>query len=215
MFLFLVWQPIDTYFRAVQPFVNLSHPKGATAEHSLLLSYPSCYPIETTVLALVNRDLKVAWISFVSLMSITIPVLAGGVFTAQYFRKEDQIRVAATMPAYYALVVFVTVYAASFLLIWPKRKRYLPHPIHTLADLLSFMYQSPLLTDPAFRELKTKADLVGRLVVPAVGEETGRDRAARYAFGIYIGRDGREHLGIDRLQRPGSGEMLITTGMMR
>jgi hypothetical protein len=215
MFLFLVWQPIDMYFRAVQPFVNLSHPKGATAEHSLLLSYPSCYPVETTILALLNRDLKVAWISFVSLMSTTIPVLAGGVFTAQYFKKEDQIRVAATMPAYYALVVFVAVYAASFLLVWPTRKRYLPHKIHTLADLLSFMYRSPLLTDPAFREPKTKADLVGRLVVPAVGEETGRERSARYAFGIYIGKDGREHLGIDRLQRPGSGEMLITMGMMR
>ena len=215
MFLFLIWQPIDTYFRAVQPFVNLSHPKGATAEHSLLLSYPSCYPIETTVLALLNRDFKVAWISFVSLMSMSIPVLAGGVFTAQYFRKENQIRVVATMPAYYALVVFVAIYAASFLLAWPTRKRYLPHRIHTLADLLSFMYQSPLLTDPAFREPKTKADLVGRLVVPAFGEETGRERSARYAFGIYTGKDGREHLGIDRLQRPGSGEMLITTGMRR
>jgi Protein of unknown function (DUF3433) len=215
MFLFLIWQPIDTYFRAVQPFVNLSHPKGATAEHSLLLSYPSCYPFEATVLALLNQDLKVAWISFVSLMSMTIPVLAGGVFTAQYFKKEDQIRVAATMPAYYTLVVFVAIYAASFLLVWPTRKRYLPHKIHTLADLLSFMYQSPLLTDPAFHEPKTKADLVGRLVVPAVGEETGRERSARYAFGIYVGSDGREHLGIDRLQRPGSGEMLITTGMMR
>jgi Protein of unknown function (DUF3433) len=215
MFLFLAWQPIDTYFRSVQPLVNLSHPKGATAEHSLLLSYPSCYPVETTVLALLNRDLKVAWISFVGLMSITIPVLAGGVFTAQYFKEQDQIRVAATMPAYYALVVFVTVYAASFLVIWPKRKRYLPHNINTIADLVSFMYQSPLLTDPAFRGLKTKADLVGRLVVPAVGEETGQERLARYAFGIYIGRDKREHLGIDRLQRPGSGEMLITTGMTR
>jgi hypothetical protein len=199
MFLFLVWQPIDTYFRAVQPFVNLSHPTGATAEHSILLAYPSCYPVETTVLALLNRDFKMAWISFISLMSITIPVLAGGVFTAQYFRKENNIRVAATMPAYYALVVFVAVYAASFLLVWPTRKRYLPHKIHTLADLLSFVYQSPLLTDPALRDPKTKASLVGRLVVPTVGEETGRERLAKYAFGIYIGRDGREHLGIDRL----------------
>ena len=181
----------------------------------MLLAYPSCYPVETTVLALLNRDFKMAWISFVSLMSTTIPVLAGGVFTAQYFRKENNIRVAATMPAYYALVVFVAVYAASFLLVWPTRKRYLPHKIHTLADLLSFMYQSPLLTDPALWDLKTKADLVGRLVVPPFGEGTGRERSAKYAFGIYTGRDGREHLGIDRLQRPGSGEMLVATGMMR
>ena len=213
MFLLLAWQPIDIYFRAVQPFVNLSHPKGATAEHSLLLAYPSCYHGEVTVLALLNRDFRVAWISFVSLLSIAIPVLAGGVFTAQQFNADHQVRVVATMPAYYALCVFVAVYAASYLTVWPTRKRYLPHKIHTLADLLSFMYQSPLLTDPTFREPKTKADLVGRLMVLSASED--RRRNARYAFGIYVGRDGREHLGIDRLQRPGSREMLITTGMVR
>lgn len=217
MFLFLAWQPIDIYFRAVQPFVNLSHPNGAIAEHSLLLSYPSCYPLETTFLALINRDLKVAWISFISLMSATIPVLAGGVFTSLYFKEDQQIRVIGSMPAYYALVVFVTIYAASFLVVWPTRKRYLPHKIHTLADLLSFMYQSPLLTDTAFRATKTKADLVGNLVVPMRTTNNGDDagRASKYAFGIYTGTDGKEHLGIDRLQRPGSGEMLITTGMTR
>ena len=217
MFLFLAWQPIDMYFRAVQTFVNLSHPNGATAERSLLLAYPSCHPFETTFLALINRDLKVAWISFVAIMSATIPVLAGGVFTALYFRSDGQIRIVASMPGYYALVVFVAIYAASFLVVWPTRKRYLPHKIHTLADLLSFIYQSPLLTDPAFKEPRTKADLVGRLIRHVWTENaSGRtERNAKYAFGIYMGRDGREHLGIDRLQRPGSGEMLITTGMRR
>src|SRR6201999_2779432 len=41
MFLFLAWQPIDMYSRAVQPFRNLSQPTGAAARHSLLLSYPA------------------------------------------------------------------------------------------------------------------------------------------------------------------------------
>ena len=50
-------------------------------------------------------------------------------------------------------------------------------------------------------------------------EKDGRSRRAvrrleqdvgmRYAFGIFVGRDGKEHLGIDRLQRPGSREMLV------
>ena len=216
MFLFLAWQPIDTYFRAVQPFSSLSAPRGATAETSLLAAYPSCMPLEVTLLALLVGHYKVAWISFISLMSLTLPVLAGGVFEAQYFIKTKDIRVGAYMPAYYALIAFAIVYALSFLIIWPRRKRYLPHKVHTLADLLSFLYQSPLLRDSVFREPTSKADLVTRLIVAPPGEPRigrGAGGGPRYAFGIYKGRDSKEHLGIDRLQRPGSGEMLIGTGM--
>jgi Protein of unknown function (DUF3433) len=217
MFLFLAWQPIDTYFRAIQPFANLSDPAGAAAENSLLLDYPSLLPIAVTLRALINRDLKVAWTSFIGLMSITIPVLAGGIFTAQNFPTDNQVRIVAAMPAYLALCVFVAVYALSYLTIWPTRKRYLPHSVRSLADLLSFIYQSPLLSDVAFVNVKTKADLVGRLVIPPKGVEMDGNPmvSARYAFGIFVGRDGREHLGIDRLQRPGNDEMLVTTGMVR
>jgi Protein of unknown function (DUF3433) len=213
MVLFLAWQPIDTYFRAIQPFANLSDPQGATAERSLLLAYPSCFPIQITLLALLNRDYNAAWISFVSLSSVAIPVLAGGIFTALFF-DQSEVRIAATMPAYYTLCVFLAVYAFSFLVIWPKRKRYLPHSIDTLADYLSFLYQSPLLVDEVFRDLRSKRDLVSRLGLAGREREMegGEKTRPRYAFGIYVGRDGREHLGIDRLMRVGSGEMLVTTG---
>lgn len=195
MILFLAWQPIDTYFRATQPFANLSHPAGATAKQSLLLAYSSHYPIQTTLLALLNRDLKVAFTSFIALASLTLPVLAGGVFTAQFF-DQTEVRIAATMPAYYALCLFLGLYAFSFLFVWPKRKRYLPHSVHTLADYLSFLYQSPLLMDGAFTEARSKRELVERLVR---GKGMKRQEG-RYAFGIYVGRDGIEHLGIDRLE---------------
>jgi Protein of unknown function (DUF3433) len=209
MILFLAWQHIDIYFRTIQPFANLSKPQGAAAEHSLLSAYPSYYPIRVTLRALLNRDFKVAWISFIGLISATIPILTGGIFTAQFF-DQTEVRIAATMPAYYALCVFLGIYAFSFLIIWPKRKRYLPHSIDTLADYLSFLYQSPLLMDAAFREPKTKADLVARLVTGGERRDRGeksrsRPQMPRYAFGIYVGRDGREHLGIDQLHRVGNG----------
>ena len=224
MLLFLAWQPIDVAFRSLQPFANLSSTTGSAAQHSLLLSYPSQLPLLVTFRAIANGDFKVAWISFISTASLAIPVLAGGVFTAQFFSNSSSIRIAACMPAYYTLCVFLAVYAVSFLIIWPKRKRYLPHSVRTLADLLSFLYASPLLvSDPALAHIRTKADLVGRLMFPPQGLEDTAYREARYGFGIYIGRDGREHLGIDRLQRPGGAvgadgrktagrEMLITTG---
>ena len=209
MISFLLWQPIDLYFRALQPFSNLSQPGGASAENSLLLEYSAYAPIKITIKALLARHWKVAYISFISLLSITLPILGGGVFTAQYFPRDNQVRSAASMPAYDALVFFVVVYALSFLAIWPGRKRHLPHDIRTLGQLISFVYQSSLLHGPTLKDPQTKTDLVTRLLGAEVGEKFV---VPRYGFGVYCGMDGREHLGIDRLKRPGVGEMLISTG---
>lgn len=202
-FLALAYQPIDFYFRAIQPFASLSSWSGTSARNSLLLSYPSQGPF-SPVLAILNRHYKTAFISLVALTSFALPILAGGVFTALSFpgpNATSQIRIVAFMPAFYALIAFLAVYVLSFLAVWPTRKRYLPHAIYTLADLLSFVYQSPLLTDTVFRDVMSKQEIVKRL--------TDNGDSQRFTFGIFVGRDGHEHLGIDRLQRPGSGENLI------
>ena len=209
--MFLAWQPIDLYFRAVQPFSTLSSPGGASAEDSLLLAYPSCLPFEATIVALFSGHYKVAWISFISLASLAIPVFSGGVFTALYFGSEDEVRISAYLPAFYALIAFTALYAISFLVIWPRRKRYVPHDISTLADLVSFFYQSPLLSDDVFREPRSKADLVTRIIVAPPGDT----ESPLYAFGTYLGRDGKEHLGFDRFQRPGQAEMLVVSPSMK
>ncbi|OAX83647.1 hypothetical protein ACJ72_01996 [Emergomyces africanus] len=204
--LFLLWQPIDQYFRAVQPFCDLSSPNGSNAEKSLLQSYPSCLPLEVTILALSAGHYKVAYISFMSLASLSIPVLAGGVFMARFYPEHDQIRISTFLPAYYTMMAFVVIYGLSFLVLWPRRKRYLPHAIYTYADIISFFYQSPLLSDKVFREPRTKADLVTRVIVAPPGE----GEKALYAFGLYQGRDGQDHLGVDRLRRVGQVEMFVT-----
>lgn len=209
--LFLIWQPIDVYFRALQPFVELSSPHGASADKSILLSYPSSSPFQCTMQALINGHFKVAWISFMGLVSIAIPILAGGVFIALWYPSHEDVRISALMPAFYALIAFCALYAISFLAIWPGRRRYLPHDITTLADLMSYFYQSPLLADKLLREPRSKTDLVTRLIVAPPSERL----LPMYGFGIYVGRDGKEHLGVDRFSRPGRTDMLITTGTMK
>lgn len=196
MILFLIWQPIDMYFRALQPFVNLSHEDGCSAEKSLLMDYPSRLPIEITIEAITSGHHKVAWISFIGLLSITLPILAGGVFTAQYVATSQSVRMIAEMSGYYALVVFVVIYALSFLIIWPTKKRQLPHDISTIGQLVSFFYQSPLLADSVFKEPRSKTDLVTKLV----GRLTGEKGHSKYAFGSFRGLGGKEHLGIHRLE---------------
>lgn len=209
--LFIAWQPIDVHFRALQAFVELSSPHGASAEKSILLAYQSAYPVQVTIQAIINRHFKVAWISLVSLASLAIPILAGGVFIALWYPSNDTVRITAWMPAFYALVIFCAIYTVSFLAIWPDRRRYLPHDISTLADLMSYFYQSPLLADRLLREPRSKTDLVTRLIVAPPSERL----LPMYGFGIYVGRDGKEHLGVDRFARPGRADMLITTGTMK
>lgn len=206
MILFLVWQPIDHYFRAMQAFASMADRDGSTAEESLLLDYNARLPMEVSICALVNGHFKVAWISFIGIMSITLPVLAGGIFTAQFVRSLQDVRTEASLPGFEALVAFLVIYAFSFLAIFPTRKRHLPHDISTLGDLVSFFYKSPLLAEGTFREPKSKIDLVTKLMSSTTAEEKHN---SHYAFGIYMGLDGREHLGIDRLERPGYGEMLV------
>ncbi|KAK3076824.1 hypothetical protein LTS18_011952 [Coniosporium uncinatum] len=36
-----------------------------------------------------------------------------------------------------------------------------------------------------------------------------RSRGVRYGFGVYVGRDGKEHLGVDRVRRVGGREMVL------
>ncbi|KAL4975211.1 hypothetical protein BDW66DRAFT_167369 [Aspergillus desertorum] len=179
--LFIAWQHIDVYFRAVQPYVMLSSPEGATAEQSLLLAYPSLLPFQVTITAIVNKHYKVAWISLVSVLSGVIPILAGGVFMALTY-TGDTIKVTPLMSAFYAIVAFCAVYMISFLAIWPGHHRYLPHGVSTLADQMSFLYQSPLLSDKLLREPRSKTDLVTRLVIAPPGDKD----YPKYGFGVYV-----------------------------
>lgn len=201
MLLFLLWQPIDNYFRALQPFACLTDPHGSTAEQSLLLHYSASLPIAVSVKAVLAGHYRVAWISFVGVIAIAIPILAGGIFTAQFVLASQDIREVATMPAYYALVAFLVLYAFSCLLIWPTRQRYLPHDVRTLGDVIGYVRQSPLLGDFAFRDPTSKIDLVTRLL--STGKGKGGRGGVRYGFGVFVGRDGGRYLGIERLIRSG------------
>jgi hypothetical protein len=254
-FLFLALLSLDYSLRVLQPYIALSSKGGATAETSLLVDYACRLPFSATLSALENKHFQTAVLSFVSLISSTIPVLAGGCFWTQYYGSQDTVRVAADLPGYYALCFFLALYTVSLFALLPGRRRAaLPHRSNTLAEIISWVYQSPILADRAFARPQTKPELVARLMGsayaertwarsvaslvrpsknnlrddsltdPAIGEKKNRkDRKhekhdsvtepgkTRYGFGIHVGRDGLEHLGIDRVRRGGdrSGRELV------
>lgn len=251
-FLFLVVLTFDYSLRTLRPYISLSSKGGATAETSLLVDYTCRLPLSVTFSALENQHYQTAILSLVSLCSITIPILAGGCFWTQYYPNSDVVRVAADLPGYYALCFFLALYAISLFALWPARHRAaLPHRSDSLAEVISWVYQSPILADRAFNRPQTKPELVARLMGSAYSERTwaqsltslirpsrdnlrsesaekkGKDRREKdgvetrasvfepgkimYGFGIHVGRDGLEHLGIDRVRRGGerSGRELV------
>jgi hypothetical protein len=263
--LFLAILSLDYSLRALRPYISLSSKGGATAEASLLVDYSARLPLSATVAALENRHFQPAILSFVSLCSAAIPILAGGCFWTQYYPNSDVVRVAADIPAYYALCFFLGLYTVSTVMLIPSRRRAaLPHRATSLAETISWVYQSPILTDRAFSRPQTKPELVTRLMGTAYLERTWAQSLTslirpsrsdlrgdsptdptltdasnnkekreakeaqqavsaqrrnsvlepgkiRYGFGIHVGRDGLEHLGIDRVSRGGerSGRELV------
>ncbi|KAH8723504.1 hypothetical protein GQ44DRAFT_710023 [Phaeosphaeriaceae sp. PMI808] len=243
--LFLALLSLDYSLRVLQPYIALASKGGATAETSLLVDYACRLPFSVTISALENKHYQTAVLSLVSLTSISIPVLAGGCFWTQYYNNEEVVRVAADLPGYYALCFFLVLYTISLLALIPGRRRAaLPHRSNSVAEIVSWVYQSPILADRAFARPQTKPELVARLMGntymertwtrslislvrpsrdnlrdgsltdPALNEKnrsrkerrgdhesTTDPGRVRYGFGIHVGRDGLEHLGIDRVRR--------------
>ncbi|KAI9719136.1 MAG: hypothetical protein M1828_006318 [Chrysothrix sp. TS-e1954] len=209
-FCFLAWLSIDYAFRRLQPYANMSrsgHTTGAVAADSILLDYPARLPFSITFSALIGKDFRIAWYSIVTLLTATLPTLAGGCFWAQFYISAQQVRVSVDPSAYYALCVFLALLAFSLpTALIGLRKRRLPHPVTTLAEQISFLYQADFLSDKGSQNrspLGSKAQLTTRMmhVRPASDAGYGIERITsggdhRFMFGRFVGRDGKVHCGV-------------------
>jgi hypothetical protein len=282
--LYLFWLPLDFAHRRLAPFTAMSIPNGETAGKSLLLDYAYSLPLSVSIKAAANGHWKVALLSALSLINAAIPVLAGGMFWAQWYSGSLEVRIAAQPAGLYVLCVFLGLYVLSLFLLIPGRKtNSLPHDSRCLAEIISWLYMSPVICDRQFARCTTRADLVTRLIgVPteedndvkrgfwasvtnlvnrsrtalarpdddveagpsgtAVAEKERRlapvpesstvpdherygnvrtrlapvgEKVIRYGFGVYMGRDGKEHLGIDKVTRGGRDMVLFEDGKRR
>ncbi len=171
---------IDYAYRRLQPYTSLLTSNGEIAERSLLLSYPADLPILVTLRAALNTHLRVAALSFTSLLSLAIPVFAGGCFWAQFDTELQTIKIYAHMPAFYALTFFVAVYGLAIATcVWPGKARaineQLPRGNEGMrwCDVVDMFRGSRLLDDVQFRGPATKIDLVTRLLSSSAGAGAG------------------------------------------
>ena len=253
----LFWYSIDLSLRRLQPFAALSQPNGVLAEHSLLLSYVSDGVMLVPLRAAFNGHFRLAMVSFTTLIASTLPILAGGVFWAQFYVPQQRVRISGQMPAFYALTVFLCIYALSYFLLPLTNKQAHRYSVpgtmpngsvnraRSLIDIIGLTHQSRLLSDVAFHDPDGKTQLVTRLLAApgnerlshmserkeagrpplggsktsladsirglggarqaAVSHSAGVFETPRFGVGTYLGRDGREYLGIDRINRHEGG----------
>jgi hypothetical protein len=207
MLLYLLFQPLDIALRRLQPWAELGNPEGATANDSLLLDYTAALPISCTLNALSGGHYRIAITSLLSLLFILLPILAGGLFFPLTV-PSGEVRMIPNLPSFYLILTLLILYLLALLFLLPARSQmHLPHDVSCLAEIFSFVHNSGMLDDAAFRAPRTKADLVTRLMAASAhGVEK------RYAFGIYRGRNERECLGIERLGRRGQDDVLVLSG---
>jgi hypothetical protein len=204
MILYLLFQPLEMAFRRLQPWAELGNPDGATASKSLLLDYSAAMPMQCAWNAFKVGHYRVATMSALSLLFILLPVLAGGIFFPLTISTSG-VRMMPNLPSFYVVLAVLILYLVALVTLIPRRYQVrLPHSVDCLAEIFSFVYNSGILSDAAFRAPRTKQDLVTRLTaLSATGGE------ARYAFGVYRGRNGKESLGIERIGRRGAQEVMV------
>ncbi|KAF7562706.1 hypothetical protein G7046_g1457 [Stylonectria norvegica] len=200
MIMFLGFQSLDLSLRVLHPWQELSKPTGATAQKSILADYAACLPFHSTWKAAKNGHWRVAFVSLMAVLFVFIPILAGGLFMAlTHVSAERQVRMFPNMPVFGLLLAFLVLYLGSLCLMIPNRKTLrLPHPVSSLADVISFCSAEETTQDPAFRSVRSRADLEYRLGRSWAGPR--EQQSTVWSFGYSAGRDERR-LSVRPLQR--------------
>jgi hypothetical protein len=138
----------------------------------------------------------VAAISLMGVMSIFIPILAGGIFMA-LTSTTGKVRMFPSIPALGVLLAFLFLYIGAWSLVLPRRAQFrLPHAVTSIAGVIDLCAAEDLNQDPAFQAVRSRQDLEGRL---GVDREDPRDESVWY-LGVLPGRD-EQRLSVRRMSR--------------
>ena len=147
------WFGTDLFYHAFQPFTGMYEGNPQPASENILLDYLCSPPIIISINTAMNSHFKVAYFSCLSLASNLFPVLVGGLFMVK--PSTDWIILLASICSYWAICIFILIYCISIPPTLPTRKQMLPRCILSLGNLVSFCYNSKLLTSCEFESVFT------------------------------------------------------------
>lgn len=181
MIMFLLFQSLDVHLRILQPWASLGkdYPRGARAEQSILADYAACAPLQSTFHALKNGHWRVAALSLLSTLFVLIPAITGGTFMA-LTTPDETVRMFPNIPALALALTLLVCYFLALVAILPGRHEFrLPHAVTCLAEIISFLANEDVLSDLAFKQCRTKEEMLSNLGVGSGSPET----RPRWLFG--------------------------------
>ena len=187
-----LWINADLFYRTIEPFAGMNEPSLATS--NLLLNYPSAPPVLVTLNALSNKHWRVALFSALALASSVPPIVATGVFVSTPTPTGFIVSIAPVN--FWASFFILILYVLCMPMARPTSGYRLPRGVQSISDVLSYCYQSRILGDvgPDGRPIFSAQDFDE----DRVHLESRINLAKKnYVFGLYLGRDGKRHMGFD------------------
>jgi hypothetical protein len=186
----------DEFYRATKPYAGMD--KAAPASSNILLDYPSSHPVSVTVKAFVNGHYRVALFSALSLAATAPPIIATGIFTST--PSSTGLTTLIQPVGFYVSFVILIIYAFCLCMVRPSSRYRLPRCISSINDTFSYCYASRMLDE---------VGVDGKPIFSAqeVGETRSHLKARiyfakkQYHFGLYLGKDGRRHMGFNVASR--------------
>ena len=190
-----LWYNADFFYRHTEAFANMD--SAAPACSNILLDYPSSMPVLVTVKAACNSHWRVALFSLLSLTAPVAPIVASGIFvgTSDATGFTEHIQPGAFWTSFSILIIYLLCIPFAR----PTPAYRLPRRIRTIIETAQFCYASRLFEEechgtPIFSILDAtdeRIHLISRIHLAK----------RNFQFGLYLGKDGRRHLGFDVAER--------------
>lgn len=168
--------------------MGLRQPSPAT--ENLLLGYTCDLPVLVTLKALGAGHWRLALTSAMPLVQRVLPILVGSLLTVDTTTSKQHFHITIAATPFKAVVGMLCTYLFLIPIVWPGLDRRLPILPSCIADPIVLFYESTLVRKDAFlprRMDEQRWHMKYRLCLDE----------RRYGFGIYPGRNGALHLGID------------------
>jgi hypothetical protein len=211
----LGWGSVDTNIRMMEPYYILSR-RHAPAR-TLTLDYTAEPFGWVAVRALLNRHWLVFLVGFGTVLSETLTIFVTSLATVEGKDFIDQVRLRngdgsnnggggggfgtgqETVRSFAVSLVFTAfillyMFGVATAVFLRRRHAFLPRQPNTIASVLAFMHQSKMLYDFVGTAKLSNAQMARRL------DGLGKT----YGLGIFEGRDGLTHCGVDEEELTGS-----------
>ncbi|KAH8716878.1 hypothetical protein GQ44DRAFT_624679 [Phaeosphaeriaceae sp. PMI808] len=177
----------DIRYRTCQALEGLSRP--GLAEKNLLLDYISPNPAGVIYTAVSNGHIYVAWHAFLALTSTFSVIVAGQIFNG--LREPDgKFRMMINPTNFHAAFAILCIYTVCLVFARPPANYRTPRlDWLSILDTAAFVYDSPVLDSEEF-DVQDSTDQEKHLQAKVLLAKR------EYCFGMYLGRDGRRHMGI-------------------